>query len=89
MVHQLQLGDSAPAQPASGKSVFLEAYASLEQTSAEALACVKCGLCSARKSVVFADGSPQAKLMIIGEGPGTTGRRQRIAVCRKSRPTAG
>jgi len=32
--------------------------------------CRKCGLCGTRTNTVFADGSPQAKLLFIGEAPG-------------------
>ena len=45
-------------------------FASLEDTAAVALECTRCGLCKTRNNVVFADGNPEAKLMIIGEGPG-------------------
>jgi DNA polymerase len=51
------------------QTVF-DAYASLDAARSSALACEKCGLCATRNSVVFADGNPKAKLMIIGEGPG-------------------
>jgi DNA polymerase len=44
--------------------------ASLEKVQEAALSCRLCGLCQTRTNVVFADGNPQAKLMIIGEGPG-------------------
>ena len=37
---------------------------------AEALRCVKCRLCKTRKSVVFSDGSLEADLVFVGEGPG-------------------
>jgi len=45
-------------------------YTSLEATRLAALNCQLCGLCQTRTNVVFADGNPKAKLMIIGEGPG-------------------
>ena len=32
--------------------------------------CRKCGLCKTRTNTVFADGSPRAKLVFIGEAPG-------------------
>lgn len=37
---------------------------------AAAKSCQDCGLCQTRENVVFFRGNPQAKLMIIGEGPG-------------------
>ncbi|MCC6981566.1 MAG: uracil-DNA glycosylase [Candidatus Melainabacteria bacterium] len=43
---------------------------SLEQAAAAAAVCQACGLCKTRRNVVFADGNPEAQLMIIGEGPG-------------------
>lgn len=50
-----------------------EAY--LEVKSLAALAgimagCSKCGLREGCRQVVFADGNPQARLMLVGEGPG-------------------
>jgi len=48
----------------------VSAYKSLEDVRQVALQCRACGLCQTRTNVVFADGNPQAKLMIIGEGPG-------------------
>jgi len=44
--------------------------AALEEVRVKALQCQLCGLCKTRTNVVFADGNPKAKLMIIGEGPG-------------------
>jgi uracil-DNA glycosylase family 4 len=42
----------------------------LEATRAEALACTRCRLHSGRTQAVFADGSPNARLMVVGEAPG-------------------
>jgi DNA polymerase len=42
----------------------------LEELAREASACTKCRLSAGRTQVVFADGSPDADLMFIGEGPG-------------------
>ena len=42
----------------------------LDTLREEALACRKCGLCETRTNVVFGVGNPQAKVMLIGEGPG-------------------
>ncbi len=32
--------------------------------------CTRCGLCEGRTNIVFGDGSPSARIMFIGEGPG-------------------
>ena len=45
-------------------------FSSLEEAAAAAADCRKCGLCETRTHVVFSRGNPEAKLMIIGEGPG-------------------
>jgi uracil-DNA glycosylase len=45
-------------------------FASLEEARNTALTCTKCPLCTTRTHVVFSDGNPQAKIMIIGEAPG-------------------
>jgi uracil-DNA glycosylase len=42
----------------------------LEELASEAAACTRCRLSAGRTQVVFADGSPDADLMFIGEGPG-------------------
>ena len=41
-----------------------------DELRAEALACTACGLCEARQSVVFGEGSRTAELMFVGEAPG-------------------
>ena len=45
-------------------------FDSLKEVSAAVALCTRCLLCKTRTNVVFADGNPEAKLMIIGEGPG-------------------
>jgi len=45
-------------------------FSTLDEVEKEARVCVRCNLCRSRTQVVFADGNPHAKLMIIGEGPG-------------------
>jgi uracil-DNA glycosylase family 4 len=52
------------------EQLIIDSYKSLEDARAQALNCQKCGLCSTRTNVVFFDGNPNAKLMIIGEAPG-------------------
>jgi uracil-DNA glycosylase len=72
---QLSLSDLAKLQysqitvmPEDGTS--FSGFAGLAEVRAQAMNCRLCGLCQTRTNVVFADGNPQAKLMIIGEGPG-------------------
>ena len=45
-------------------------FASLDALEKIVSVCRNCDLCHSRTNIVFADGNPQAKLMIIGEGPG-------------------
>lgn len=52
------------------QQLIIDSYKTLDEVSFAALDCQKCGLCATRTNVVFADGNPNAKLMIIGEGPG-------------------
>ncbi len=42
----------------------------LVEAHAGAAACQACGLWERRREVVFGEGSPTARLMIVGEGPG-------------------
>jgi DNA polymerase len=42
----------------------------LESVGAEAATCPRCDLAETRRNVVFGEGSPDAPLMLIGEGPG-------------------
>lgn len=61
---------SSLQEPTTPEQQALQLYSSLEETQAVALTCMKCGLCQTRNNVVFFDGNPEAKLMIVGEGPG-------------------
>lgn len=45
-------------------------YSELENIKNKCLTCEKCPLCKTRTNLVFADGTPNAKLMLIGEAPG-------------------
>ena len=51
----------------------MQAWAELEQAC---LSCQKCALWETRTNVVFGDGSRDAKIMLIGEGPGATEDRE-------------
>lgn len=42
----------------------------LEELRQKCLSCQKCELCANRHNVVFGVGSPNAKIMFVGEGPG-------------------
>jgi DNA polymerase len=44
--------------------------ASLSDLEAIASACTDCGLSEGRTNVVFSSGSPEAQIMVVGEGPG-------------------
>ncbi|MCB1167688.1 MAG: uracil-DNA glycosylase [Leptospiraceae bacterium] len=43
-----------------------------QKLQAEAMQCRRCRLCETRKTVVFGEGNPSARIMFIGEGPGKT-----------------
>ncbi len=53
-----------------------EGAAELEALAVTASTCRRCGLCETRSRVVFASGSPRARLMLIGEAPGAEEDRQ-------------
>ncbi|MBC7342437.1 MAG: uracil-DNA glycosylase [Clostridia bacterium] len=46
------------------------AYATLEELKAECLKCSRCDLRSGCRQVVFGEGNPEARLMLVGEAPG-------------------
>ncbi len=45
-------------------------YDELEQIREKCLKCTRCSLCNSRTNVVFSDGIPNSKLVLIGEAPG-------------------
>jgi len=54
----------------SGIATPFGAHPTLEQVREELGDCTRCGLCEGRRTIVFGDGSPEAELMFVGEGPG-------------------
>ena len=55
---------------ASGTAAEIEALEALETVRRVANGCTRCRLHESRRSVVFADGSPDARVMCVGEAPG-------------------
>ena len=55
---------------ASGSAAEIEALDTLETVRQVAEGCTRCQLHESRRSVVFADGSPDARVMCVGEAPG-------------------
>lgn len=58
------------AYPATSKSARSASAMDLPSLAKEVSSCVACPLCRTRKQTVFADGSPDAKIMFVGEAPG-------------------
>jgi DNA polymerase len=56
-----------------GREAFTE---TLESIQADLGDCQRCNLARGRNRIVFGDGSPNARLMFIGEGPGAEEDRQ-------------
>lgn len=55
---------------ASGTTAEIEALEALETVRRVANGCTRCRLHESRRTVVFADGSPDARVMCVGEAPG-------------------
>jgi len=51
-------------------------WTSIEEVRNEAITCCRCDLCYTRKHVVFGEGNSDARIMIVGEGPGGDEDRQ-------------
>lgn len=49
---------------------FASTHPELEAVRVPCLGCVACKLATTRRHVVFGEGDPHARLMVIGEGPG-------------------
>jgi DNA polymerase len=68
-----EFASTAPAAPAAiyvplGPRVDLPL--DLPALATQVASCRRCGLCSTRTQTVFADGSPTARLLFVGEAPG-------------------
>lgn len=50
----------------------LVALTTLDEIAVRVRACRSCGLCTYRTNAVPGEGNPQARLMLVGEGPGAT-----------------
>ncbi len=61
------LPSSATGSLDPGSPSLPESYLELRET---ALACTRCRLAEGRTQVVFSDGSPEARLVVVGEAPG-------------------
>lgn len=61
--------ENAP-YPGGQESARSASAGNLQSLAKEVSSCVSCRLCKTRKQTVFADGSPEAKIMFIGEAPG-------------------
>ncbi len=67
-LHQASLLEAAePAQPKLSREEKARQLAALRREIGE---CTRCKLCHGRKTVVFGEGSADAALMFVGEGPG-------------------
>lgn len=60
----------APPQPQSRKNTARKKRETLEDIRVDIGDCRRCPLCKERKTIVFGEGNPKAKIMFIGEGPG-------------------
>ena len=63
-------GKQAEAPDSSGSGVSAPVRGDYDSLRTEALACQECALAKGRKNVVFSDGNPAARLMVVGEAPG-------------------
>jgi uracil-DNA glycosylase family 4 len=61
--------ENAP-YPAAKKSAGNGLALELESLAKVVSSCVTCRLCKTRKQTVFSDGSPEARIMFVGEAPG-------------------
>jgi uracil-DNA glycosylase family 4 len=61
---------------ASARRPLAEVVAALDSLAAVVAACRECKLCTTRNLTVFASGDPQARLMLVGEGPGAEEDKQ-------------
>lgn len=69
---------SAPPEPSPANPEQAKAKAALlaELDENEVRGCTRCGLCGGRANTVFGEGSPDADLVFVGEGPGAEEDKQ-------------
>lgn len=72
-----ETGDTVPASSAGEGPVVAGGAPAVDVASADyealrtaAMACTRCRLAEGRRTVVFSDGNPAARLMVVGEAPG-------------------
>jgi DNA polymerase len=53
-----------------GRPPAADRAATLRTLATEVAACRRCGLCATRTQTVFSDGSPEARILFVGEAPG-------------------
>jgi DNA polymerase len=58
------------------RDVFPDPGDALRAQEAALQGCTRCKLCGSRSTIVFGSGSPTARVMVIGEGPGEEEDRQ-------------
>ncbi|MYG80503.1 MAG: uracil-DNA glycosylase [Gemmatimonadetes bacterium] len=63
-------GAAQAAHPAVAAAAPEFASADYDRLRNLALACTRCALAEGRRQVVFSDGNPEARLMVVGEAPG-------------------
>ncbi len=63
------LSDKTP-DSTTAKDSLPDSFESLDEVESFVQNCQRCGLCAQRTNVVFSRGNREARLMIIGEGPG-------------------
>lgn len=64
-------GSNTGATSESENSTASRGAATLEELAQEASTCTRCDLAEGRRTVVFGSGDPRARLMFVGEGPGS------------------
>lgn len=64
--------------PPAARRPAAEVVAALDSLAAVVAACRECKLCTTRNLTVFSSGDPQARLMLVGEGPGAEEDKQGV-----------
>ncbi len=78
LLERMGPGPAGASPRAGGSGDDGEGAEALEALAAEVSDCTKCDLCHSRTQTVFADGSPTADLVFVGEAPGHNEDQQGI-----------